>query len=252
MSGEDAEQVPACTSQKRALNLVVPPVVPVGYPSGFYVDRNVPSYGYRGGAAILYFTASFEPAQLNGQLRHAYAHGHRNTYTHRYPLRFERGDRRARVTVTFVEERVHDECRRELSAYVRPQHVRNPHPRITSLHHRYWARFKSTKKRKCPCFFGRAWVRGKLRRPARRGIALEVYEGRGINQYRRIRPVGRRFSAVLTWEGSAAEAQGPVHARVLFPGDVRETWPCYDVLVADAPKPGCTLHTRMHRPTGGW
>lgn len=238
---EDPPPPPSCDPQmKAAWTLVAPTDLPVGYPGGFYIEANPP--GYPDGP----YWSSSDPITLEvaGPMRYSgvfKAPWKQMDYYHRFPLRFEKGDVPARITLQYVEASVREgsmtKCTRVLSAVVNP--VRYADPR---LRYRSRKRFRWDARREL--FRVTVTVRGTIRRDAKHPVRALVWDDEFIIARKQVKPRRGVFAASFTFfrrPGGANEMRG----RVLYPGDVRETWGCDDVFSSGV-SDGCTV--RLPQP----
>ena len=196
--------------------LVAPEALPEGFPGGYYLERNRVA-NPRGVPSTRYIKATVEPAG-QGPVAHGYRDwgtGKRG-YDWRWPLVFGRGDGPARVTVRFDEDFNGIPCERTLTAFVRPAQLRDPRLRLRRPRRR-----------------GRHVVlSGSTRRGPRRPllVALEQYLDAGVYDFRRVRARNGRFHARFPRVfDDPRERMYRFRARALYPGDVRQTWPCDDI-----------------------
>jgi hypothetical protein len=232
--------------------LVAPATLPVGYLGGFYLEAASPPYSANGphldrDVDAQPLTAVVSSAE-GGPLAHPYTDdGSRRDFYDRWTLRLERADGPARITVTYQEYA--DEksggrstCIRRLSAVVRPTPVRDPHMRLRTRVHRFFATDDPTG------YTGDVAdirVSGRMARTARHPVRLVVSEGDLVRIFDTVRPRHGRITARIRLHTGGLT--NPLHVRAIYPGDVDETWPCDDVF-SSGPYDGC--RQRLHAPRG--
>jgi hypothetical protein len=244
-AGQSGQQVstPCDPELPAALRLVAPQSLPTGFRGGAFLVRTAP--GYPKGPS--YPHSGFGPFTVapaeGGPLTHAYTDrstDRRDDAFLRWPVRFEKGDGPARVTVRYVESQPGEKgsggyaCSRELSAIVRHEPMAAPNLKLGKrrITGRYAKRGGS---------LGVLWtirVRGTLRKSATRPVLLEVYLGPKVHRYalevrKRVKPSGGRFSAVLKVFSSGVAGPGGIQVRAKYPGDLPERWPCADFIGHD-------------------
>jgi hypothetical protein len=229
---------PACgPATPPYFELVAPATLPVGYPSGFYLETS-PTAASPAGSPLLY-DLTLAPA-AGGGLTHAYSGvGTKRDLYNRWPLQFAPGDGPALISVTFGELHGTTECARTLTALVRP--APNPDPHLRLRHTRVRGYLRHTKYRTVYELY-RMRVTGTLARSATRPVRLVVYEGDVVRVWTLVRSHHRRFAAMLHWHGEVGQL-GPLRITALYPGDVNETWPCDDVFTTSV-HDGCRKRLR--------
>ena len=241
---------PCDPASKRVFDLVTPPSLPTGYPGGFYLmvaRPGKPSNPTHPGGVIGPTVPSVQPATPGGRLRHGFdGRLGRDRFKgpgsdDRWAFRFARGDDDARVTVTYPES--HDApgapnyCTRTLSKMIRHERMRPSRVRVRKTFRRG----------------SRVYVRGTIRRGRRRPILVRLYEGSFYRTGRRIRARNGRWSTSMSVYRFRMDylpkryQYNRFTARALYPGDVRDTWPCDDVFSSGVDD-GC--RRRIPHPPG--
>jgi hypothetical protein len=234
---ENPPQPPGCDPDSPAsLRLVAPKTLPVGYPGGFHfvaTRGELPAGPYNLGSDPM----TIEPASdkpFSGSY-HGSVHERQEVIYNRFPLRFKEGDGPVRISLPIEESPQGDgfTCRRVLSAVVTPVKYADPHLRFkTRRQRRYDARRDMQRIT--------ITVSGTIRRDAKHPVRVLVYDDDFVVGRKRIKPRGGRFAQTFTFFRRHYGGE-QMRGRVLYPGDVKEYWPCDDVFASSGPIDQCTM-----------
>jgi hypothetical protein len=239
-AAQDLPEPGPCPPERApVLALWLPPTVPVGFPTGLFVQRAA-----GGGDAVFDLQ---EPSALDverlvdgrpaGTARLDF--GDVRSFG-RWPLRFRAGGEAVRVAFSYVE-RDDDgvRCRRTLTGESRAEALARPRVTLRSRVTRRFFENRNGDTRRAV----RVVVRGQVRGAAPRGVLVQI----GPRLRKVVRPRRGRFVVVFRFGENAGTAPAAVRVQALYPGDFAgDLFPCDDLL-STGPHDGCRVPRRSPR-----